>query len=61
MAYFVCHIYFILSPSILHSFLSVRAEQRVGIVTRVWGESHTISGFDFKQEPDKFSFSKTSI
>jgi len=61
MVYFVCHIYFILSPCILHSFLSGGAEQRVGIVTRVWDESHTRIGFDFKQERDKFSFSKTSI
>ena len=61
MVYFVCHIYVILSPSILHSFISAGAKQRVGIVTRVWDESHTRRGYDFRQEPDKFSFSKTSI
>jgi hypothetical protein len=61
MVYFVGHISFILSPSVLQSFLSVGAEQRVGIVIRVWDENHTRRGFDFRQEPDKFSFPKPSI
>jgi len=61
MVYVVGHISFILSSSVLHSFLSVGAEKRVGIVTRVWDESHKRRGFDFRQEPDKFSFSKMSI
>jgi len=60
MAYAVGHTSFSFSLSILHSFLSVGAEHRVGILTRVWDESHTMRGFGFRQEPVKFSFSKTS-